>query len=64
MSAIEAIIILVCFSAAVWALVTYVPMNAGAKRAIIIFAVIAAVFFVISITGILSDVKEVKVPHI
>jgi hypothetical protein len=64
MSAIEAIFILVFFGAAVWALVTYIPMNAGLKKFIIVFAIICAAFFIADITGILGDIKSVKVPKV
>lgn len=64
MSAIEAIIILVCFAAAVWALVTYVPMNPTAKKFIIIFAIVCAAVWIADITGILGDAKAIKVPKV
>jgi hypothetical protein len=64
MSAIEAIIILVCFAAAVWAIVTYIPMSPLAKRIIIIFAFICAGIWLASITGILGDAKTIKVPQV
>jgi hypothetical protein len=64
MSAIEAIIILACFAAIVWAIVTYIPMNPTAKKVIIIFAIICAAFWIASLTGILGDAKQIQVPHV
>lgn len=64
MSAIHATIILVVFALAIWAIVTHIPMNATVKRVIIIFAVVCAVIWLLDITGILGDVKEVKVPNL
>lgn len=64
MSAIHAIVILTVFAAAVWAIVTYIPMNAGIKKAIIILAIICAVIWIMDITGILGDAKAIKVPKL
>ena len=64
MSALHAIIILAVFAAAVWAILTYSPMNAALKRAIIILAIICAVVWIMDITGILGDAKAIKVPQL
>lgn len=64
MSAIHAIIILAVFALIVWAIVTYVPMNARVKKVIIVFAIICAVLWLMDITGILGDAKSIKVPNL
>jgi hypothetical protein len=63
-SAIEAIIILVCFAVGVWAIVTYLVKDPTAKKWIIIFAIICAAFWIASLTGILGAAKTVPVPHV
>lgn len=64
MSALHAIIILAVFAAAVWAIVTYIPLQPKIKQVIIIVAIVCAVAWVLSITGILGDAKAIKVPQL
>lgn len=64
MSALHAIIILAVFAAIIWAIVTYIPLNATLKKVIIIFAIICAVLWLMDITGILGDAKAIKVPQL
>lgn len=64
MSAIHAIVILAVFALIVWAIVTYIPMPAGLKRAIIVFAIICAGLWLLDITGIIGDASAIKVPQL
>lgn len=64
MSALHAIAILAVFGLIVWAIVTYIPMNANLKKAIIVFAIICAAVWLLDITGILGDAKAIKVPQL
>lgn len=64
MSAIHAIIILAVFAAIIWAIITYIPMSPGIKRAIVIFAIVCAAFWILDITGVLGDAQAIKIPQI
>lgn len=47
-----------------WAITTYIPMNAGIKNLIVIVGVIVAVVYVLNAFGVFSHFSGVQVPRI
>lgn len=61
MSVLLIIIILVIFSVAVWALITYVPLPPVLRKIIIAVAVIGAIVWLLQISGAWHYLFAVKV---
>lgn len=55
MSLIQLVIILVVVGVIMWAVNTYIPMQAGIKKILNIVVVIAVILFVLSAFGILGS---------
>lgn len=54
MSLISLIIVLAVVGVIVWAITTYIPMDAGFKKLIFVVAIVASILYVLAAFGVLS----------
>lgn len=64
MSLLALIIYLVLIGLALWAINTYVPMDAKIKKILNIVVVVAVVLWLLFAFGLLGEVESVRVPRI
>lgn len=64
MSLISLIIILAVVGLIVWAVTTYIPMDAGIKKLILIVAIVACVLYVLQAFGVLGSMDTVRIGHV
>lgn len=64
MSILGLLLTLVLIGFVVWAITTYVPMDAGIKRVIQIVGVVIAVILVLNAFGVVGGLSETKVPTV
>ena len=64
MSIISLILVLVLIGVIVWAVTTYIPLDAGIKNLIKIVGVIIAVFICLNAFGVIGSLSSVQVPKI
>ncbi len=61
MSLITIVIVLVVFGVILWAINTYIPMDATIKRILNGVVVLAAILFVLSAFGVLDSLSSIRV---
>ncbi|MFZ0789815.1 MAG: Thivi_2564 family membrane protein [Chromatiaceae bacterium] len=61
MSLITVVIVLVVFGVILWAINTYIPMDATIKKILNGVVVLAAILFVLSAFGVLGSLSEIRV---
>ena len=61
MSLITVVIVLIVFGVLLWAINTYIPMDATIKKILNGVVVLAAILFVLSAFGVLGSLSEIRV---
>jgi hypothetical protein len=64
MSLISLVIILIVIGVLMWLVNTYIPIAPPFKQIINVVVIIAVVLWLLSVTGVLGGVGDVKVPRL
>jgi hypothetical protein len=63
MSVISLLVVLILIGVALWLVTTYIPMNPGIKRLIVVVGIVIAVIMVLRAFGILGGLN-MQVPQV
>jgi hypothetical protein len=64
MSLLGLIIAIAVIGLLVWAIITYIPMPTGFKKAIVILAVVCIIIFILVALGLWNQAKAIQVPKL
>ena len=61
MPLIQLVIVLVVFGVLLWAINTYIPMDATIKKILNVVVILVAILFILSALGLLGSMSELRV---